>query len=116
MKGAPRGEGSVATLSKCYAAGEKEQHQCRKKDFLHGTSGITPNPIRITAIDRDSTHSGALDTSDYEYVEKLAKAGFEKIDIEPTRVYHIDDARAFLSSHHDTLGERLGDEGAASGK
>ena len=40
--------------------------------------------------------AGAL--SEYEYVEKLAKAGFEKIDIEPTRVYHIDDARAFLSS------------------
>ena len=39
--------------------------------------------------------AGAL--SDYEYVEKLAKAGFEKIDIEPTRVYDIDDARAFLS-------------------
>jgi len=39
--------------------------------------------------------AGAL--SDYEYVEKLAKAGFEKIDIEPTRVYDIDDACAFLS-------------------
>jgi arsenite methyltransferase len=39
--------------------------------------------------------AGAL--SDYEYVEKLAKAGFEKIDIEPTRVYNINDARAFLS-------------------
>ena len=52
MKRAPRGEGSVATLSNCYAAGEKEQHYW-KKDFLHGTSGITPNPLRITAIDRD---------------------------------------------------------------
>jgi arsenite methyltransferase len=39
--------------------------------------------------------AGAL--SDYEYVEKLAKAGFEKIDIEATRVYDFDDARAFLS-------------------
>jgi len=39
--------------------------------------------------------AGAL--SDYEYVEKLAKAGFEKIDIEPTRVYDIDDAREFLA-------------------
>jgi len=35
--------------------------------------------------------------SDYEYVEKLVKAGFEKIDIEATRIYDIDDARAFLS-------------------
>jgi arsenite methyltransferase len=40
--------------------------------------------------------AGAL--SDYEYVAKLAKAGFEKIDIEPTRVYSIEDARAFLSA------------------
>jgi SAM-dependent methyltransferase len=39
--------------------------------------------------------AGAL--SDYEYVEKLVKAGFEKIDIAATRVYDIDDARAFLS-------------------
>ena len=39
--------------------------------------------------------AGAL--SDYEYVEKLAKAGFEKIDIEPTRVYDMDDAREFLA-------------------
>ena len=39
--------------------------------------------------------AGAL--SDYEYVQKLGKAGFEKIDIEATRVYDIDDARDFLS-------------------
>jgi arsenite methyltransferase len=39
--------------------------------------------------------AGAL--SDYEYVAKLAKAGFADIQIEPTRVYSIEDARAFLS-------------------
>ena len=39
--------------------------------------------------------AGAL--SDYEYVAKLAKAGFDKIDIEPTRVYGVEDARAFLA-------------------
>ena len=39
--------------------------------------------------------AGAL--SDYDYVTKLAKAGFDKIDIESTRVYGIEDARAFLS-------------------
>jgi arsenite methyltransferase len=39
--------------------------------------------------------AGAL--RDCEYVEKLVKAGFEKIDIEATRVYDIDDARDFLS-------------------
>jgi arsenite methyltransferase len=39
--------------------------------------------------------AGAL--SDYEYVAKLAQAGFEDIDIEPTRVYGVEDARAFLA-------------------
>ena len=34
---------------------------------------------------------------DDEYVGKLAKAGFDDIDIEPTRVYSIEDARQFLS-------------------
>ena len=35
---------------------------------------------------------------DYEYVSKLAKAGFEAIDIEPTRVYKLEDAREFLAA------------------
>ena len=40
--------------------------------------------------------AGAL--KDSEYVDKIAKAGFEGIDIEPTRVYHIEDARQFLNT------------------
>jgi SAM-dependent methyltransferase len=44
--------------------------------------------------------AGAL--TDDEYRTKLAKAGFGKIDIEATRVYNINDARAFLTgSGHD---------------
>jgi arsenite methyltransferase len=39
--------------------------------------------------------AGAL--RDYDYVAKLARAGFEAIDIEPTRVYSIEDARQFLA-------------------
>ena len=39
--------------------------------------------------------AGAL--KDSAYVEKLAGAGFESIEIESTRVYNIEDARAFLS-------------------
>jgi len=41
--------------------------------------------------------SGALDESDY--VAKLARAGFEDVSIEPTRVYKVEDARDFLSGH-----------------
>ena len=40
--------------------------------------------------------AGAL--KDSEYTTKLAAAGFAKIDIEPTRVYTLEDARAFLSA------------------
>jgi arsenite methyltransferase len=39
--------------------------------------------------------AGAL--SDDEYAEKLTRVGFDHIQIEATRVYSIDDARAFLS-------------------
>jgi arsenite methyltransferase len=39
--------------------------------------------------------AGALE--EYQYVAKLARAGFDAIDIEPTRVYDIEDARAFLN-------------------
>ncbi|MGE0815615.1 MAG: arsenite methyltransferase [Vicinamibacterales bacterium] len=39
--------------------------------------------------------AGALE--DVEYQQLLAGAGFEGIDIEPTRVYRAEDARAFLA-------------------
>jgi arsenite methyltransferase len=39
--------------------------------------------------------AGALEES--EYRAKLAKAGFESIDLEPTRVYRVADAREFLA-------------------
>jgi SAM-dependent methyltransferase len=40
--------------------------------------------------------AGALDEK--EYRGKLATAGFEQIEIEPTRIYRVEDAREFLSS------------------
>ena len=40
--------------------------------------------------------AGAL--TDYDYAAKLARAGFDNIGIEPTRVYSIEDARTFLAS------------------
>lgn len=40
--------------------------------------------------------AGAL--SDTEYIQKLTAAGFDSIDIEPTRVYSIEDAREFLGA------------------
>lgn len=39
--------------------------------------------------------AGALEEADYK--RKLAAAGFEQIDVEPTRIYRVEDAREFLS-------------------
>jgi len=39
--------------------------------------------------------AGALEEN--EYRSKLTAAGFESVEVEPTRVYQIDDARAFLN-------------------
>lgn len=41
--------------------------------------------------------AGALDET--EYRDKLAAAGFEQIDIEPTRVYRAEDARDILTAN-----------------
>ena len=42
--------------------------------------------------------AGALEEN--EYRAKLASAGFETIEVEPTRIYRIEDARAFLSGQN----------------
>src|SRR5271156_4047007 len=42
--------------------------------------------------------AGAMEENDYK--SKLASAGFENIQIEPTRVYRVEDAREFLSGQN----------------
>jgi arsenite methyltransferase len=42
--------------------------------------------------------AGALEEN--EYRSKLASAGFETIEVEPTRIYRIEDAREFLSGQN----------------
>jgi hypothetical protein len=39
--------------------------------------------------------AGAL--RDTEYTEKLVAAGFSNVEIEPTRIYNVEDARHFLT-------------------
>ena len=58
--------------------------------------GEVPEEIRKSMLLWVGCIAGAL--KDYDYVAKLAKAGFDSIDIEPTRVYNLEDARAFLSA------------------
>ena len=57
--------------------------------------GGVPEEIRRSVLLWAGCIAGAL--SDEEYKGKLAKAGFEAIAIEPTRVYSIEDARGFLT-------------------
>jgi arsenite methyltransferase len=58
--------------------------------------GDVPQEVREHMLLWVGCIAGALEESDY--FSKLAKAGFENIEIEPTRVYDIEDARAFLST------------------
>jgi ubiquinone/menaquinone biosynthesis C-methylase UbiE len=60
------------------------------------TRGDVPDEVRKHMLLWVGCIAGALKDSDYR--AKLAKAGFDDIDIEPTRVYNIEDARSFLST------------------
>jgi arsenite methyltransferase len=57
--------------------------------------GEVPEQVRRSMEMWVGCIAGALEDS--EYIGKLAEAGFEGIDIEPTRVYSIEDARQFLT-------------------
>jgi SAM-dependent methyltransferase len=60
------------------------------------TRGDINDEIRKSVLLWVGCVAGALDENDY--FAKLAGAGFERITIEPTRVYRVEDAREFLSS------------------
>jgi SAM-dependent methyltransferase len=57
--------------------------------------GDVPGEVRRSMEMWVGCIAGAL--HDHEYISKLADAGFDGIDIEPTRVYSIEDARRFLT-------------------
>ena len=61
------------------------------------TRGEIPMEIRRNVLLWVGCIAGALEET--EYSQKLAAAGFEQIEIEPTRIYRIEDAREFLSGH-----------------
>jgi len=60
------------------------------------TRGAIAPEIRQSVLLWVGCVAGAL--GDDEYRSKLFAAGFEQIDIEPTRVYRAEDAREFLSA------------------
>jgi arsenite methyltransferase len=57
--------------------------------------GAVPDEIRKSVLLWTGCIAGAM--TDLEYRSKLANAGFHDIEIEPTRIYGIEDARGFLS-------------------
>jgi arsenite methyltransferase len=57
--------------------------------------GVSPE-IRKSVLLWVGCVAGALE--DVEYVKKLIAAGFEEIEIEPTRIYQAEDAREILSA------------------
>ena len=57
--------------------------------------GDVPDQVRRSMEMWVGCIAGAL--HDHEYIGKLANAGFVGIDIEPTRIYSIEDARQFLT-------------------
>src|SRR5215831_17907079 len=58
------------------------------------TRGLMPAEVRDRALLWVGCIAGALEEN--EYRSKLAASGFENITLEPTRIYRIEDARAFL--------------------
>jgi ubiquinone/menaquinone biosynthesis C-methylase UbiE len=59
------------------------------------TRGEMPPEIRRSVLLWVGCVAGALEEG--EYRSKLAAAGFEQIEVEPTRVYRVEDAREFLA-------------------
>jgi len=57
--------------------------------------GEVPEEIQKSLMLWVGCIAGAL--RDGDYVKKLTAAGFEAVSIEPTRIYQIEDARAFLA-------------------
>jgi arsenite methyltransferase len=60
------------------------------------TRGEIKPEIRSSVLLWVGCVAGALDETDYRH--KLIAAGFEQVEIEPTRIYRVDDAREFLSA------------------
>jgi len=57
--------------------------------------GTVPDAVRQSMLLWVGCIAGALDEN--EYRAKLEKAGFGEVSLEPTRVYNVEDARAFLT-------------------
>jgi hypothetical protein len=62
------------------------------------TRGEIPAEVRESVLLWVGCVGGALEETEYQ--RKLGAAGFEQINLEPTRIYQIEDAREFLSGQN----------------
>ncbi len=60
------------------------------------TRGEIASEVRKSVLLWVGCIAGALEEN--EYRAKLAAAGFEQVEVEPTRIYRVEEAREFLSS------------------
>ena len=60
------------------------------------TRGEIPSEVRKSVLLWVGCVAGALEENDYR--AKLTAAGFEQIEVQPTRIYRTEDAREFLTS------------------
>ena len=63
--------------------------------------GELPAPIRRSLEAWAGCVAGAL--TEEEYREKLGRVGFSQIDVEPTRIYRLEDAKELLVQYKDLL-------------
>jgi arsenite methyltransferase len=72
------------------------------------TRGEIVSEVRKSVLLWVGCIAGALEEN--EYRNKLSQAGFEQIEIEPTRIYRVEDAREFLSDQNidvDTIAPQV---------
>jgi hypothetical protein len=55
-----------------------------------------PSEIKKSVLLWVGCVAGALEEN--EYRNKLTASGFERIEVEPTRIYRVEDAREFLAA------------------
>ena len=60
------------------------------------TRGEIPADVRRSVLLWVGCLAGALEENDYR--SQLAAAGFVQVEMEPTRIYHVEDAREFLGA------------------
>jgi SAM-dependent methyltransferase len=75
------------------------------------TRGAVSEAVRRNMLLWVGCIAGALDENDYRM--RLTAAGFEAIEIEPTRIYDVEDAREFLTSRSvdvDAIAAEVGDK------